>query len=258
MDMKKILYAYLNNEDFLQICKLLNKNGVIFYDYNKNRIEATEVPAISTCWDLFYIECREEFNENFHIEYSPCYYAGVNWINCAEFCLTDKNDSISNSVFLIIKKHIRQTFKLAQDKSYYYGPSIYQDWKNKKIIFPVLFEYEEILISEQDIEKVFAKILSAGYRIRNNFVRTRNLDILDLNADSFVVYGESSNIISTIVNKNKFRYEYGSDCVFIHKKQKTNEYMFLLDKRLEDDPQSMVVSLFYEIKKMKQEQINMI
>ena len=101
---------------------------------------------------------------------------------------------------------------------------------------------------ENEVKKMFTEILANGYIIKENRARLRNIDKLDFSSESFVIFVERSNILSTIVNKNKIYYEYGSDCIFVYKDRHKKIYRFILDRRIIEDPLSNSPMLFEKIK----------
>lgn len=239
--MRKIVYVYQNDNDLSLILNLLFEKGIYFY--NEEKIKVDKVQAICNNVTNFYISCNQEH----FIEFSPSFYT-LNWLQAASFYIDSEEDSDLYDVFKQIKKYIQRTYRLSQDKSYYIGQGIYQDWLEKKYCFPVLFEYEEFLVDESDMKSLFNAVLEAGSTIRTNNARLRNIDVIDLDAESFIIFKDDAKLLTTIVRKSIIRYEYGSDCIFVYKRKKTKQYAFQLDKRIVDDFSSNTSMLFEKIK----------
>ena len=102
--------------------------------------------------------------------------------------------------------------------------------------------------NEGKIEELFADVLKAGNVIRGNNVRLRNIDFIDLNADSFIIFRGEAELVTTIIRKSIIRYEYGSDCIFVYRKVRTRQLVFQLDQRLANDLSSNTVVLFKSLK----------
>lgn len=238
--MGRTIRFYLNDDDLAVILDLLSERGMTFYDKNKKIVE--ELYAISHDISIFYMSC----NNSSFIEFAPCFYT-LKYLQCASFHIESEEDSELSAAFSLIKKYIRQTYMLSQDKTYYIGPGIYQDWLNRKYYFPILLKYQELVVDENDMEAIFNDILSESYIIKTNNVRLRNIDVIDLSAESFVIFAESSKISTTIIRKSIVRYEYGSDCIFVYRIKKSKECVFQLDKRIVDDPSSKSPQLFEKI-----------
>lgn len=244
--MGKVIYVYLNDNDLSIILKLLSEKGLS--TYSEDWAIVNDVRAISEGIETFYIG----YNQNHFIRFSSSFYTG-NQIQEAFFYIAGKEDAVLWKAFSQLKTYIRKNYILAKDKTYYIGPGIYQDWLNKKYYFPVLLQYDEFVVDEKNIEKLFDELLKDGYLVKTNYVRLRNIDVIDLNADSFIVCTKTSNLLSTVVRKKMLYYEYGSECIFAYKRK--TKFVFQLDNRLRDDPSSQIVLLFEKIWQSKWVQI---
>lgn len=231
----------MNEDDLESILNLLHEKKCFIY--NAKKIKIDEVMAIANEYLKIYIG----FGDDCFIEFSPSYFAG-NYLQEAVFYIRDKENEVLWKIFNDIKKYIRQTYMLSKDKSYYIGPGFYKDWLDKKYCVPSLFQYEEVFVDKNDLKDLFEFLLKSGYRIKTNNVRLRNIDIIDWQADAFIIYTESSELITTIIRKTMISYEYGADCIFVFKKPKLKGYVFQLDKRVSDDVDSKIRLLFQRIK----------
>lgn len=239
--MGKSIHIYINDEDLLLIQKFLSEKGIFVYD--KNNLKVDKVPAICEGLEAFYLS----HNKDEYIEFTPCFYT-MGCLQPAFFYMENLNNNDMKIIFKQIKKNIRQNCRISYDKSYYIGPGIFQDWISKKYCFPVLFQFEEFYVDEGKIEELFADVLKAGNVIRGNNVRLRNIDFIDLNADSFIIFRGEAELVTTIIRKSIIRYEYGSDCIFVYRKVRTRQLVFQLDQRLANDLSSNTVVLFKSLK----------
>lgn len=239
--MGTVIYVYLDDNDLMKMHAMLHEKGITFWNMDKTLIN--EVQAFSNKYPVFYVgyDCESA------VRFMPCFCTS-RYIQCATFCIENKEDVTGKNIFEVIKKYIRQTYMLSQDKSYYIGPSMYQGWLVKKYSVPMPFRYDECFYTENEIENLFCEIQAEGYIIKENKARLRKMNMLDLSAESFVIFAKLSDILSTIVNKNTIYYEYGSDCVFVYRNRKTKTYRFIIDRRIADDPYSYSSLLFEKIK----------
>lgn len=233
--MGKIIYVYLNDRDLSSILQIFDRFEISCRGHNVGAVK-----AISNKLTKFVFSN----NDQSFIRFIPCFYTG-NQLQCASFYL-DNDDMVMNSAFFNIKKHIKKTFRLSQDKSYYIGIGIYEDWCNGKYCFPTLFKYQNFYAEEKHIDELFAKILDKGFIIRNNNSRLRNLNNLDLSSKEFVIFSKKSQMIKTILNKNTIRYEFGSECIFVFEREK-NIWEFVLDERIQGVATMEIIDLFWRI-----------
>ena len=237
--MKRIIHIYLNDKDLLEIVQLLNDNNYSFYTRKGDIVDY--VPAISNTISCFYINHKgETICTNSNVMYTPCCYYSK-YLQSGFFSID--NDNSNNlkpkNAFCLIYKHIKNSFILSQDKSYYIGPDIYRDWINKKLCLPVHFSYTEVIIDANDtsIEKFFAKLQNEGFKVITNNSKLKNMDKLDINAESFIIFKDTSKLSKTIIHKNTIRYEKESECVFVTKKKTKNcvQYSFVIDDRIKGE-----------------------
>ena len=97
------------------------------------------------------------------------------------------------------------------------------------------------------LKELFDNVIENGNIIRNNNVRLRNVNDIDLSADSFVIFNDESKMLTTVLRKSLIRYECGSECIFIFKRKK-GIYELILDDRISDNSECSIVKLFVEIK----------
>lgn len=134
-----------------------------------------------------------------------------------------------NSVFTAIKKHIKSTYMLSQDKAYYIGPEIYKDWKNERYCFATLLKYSSFYVEADKLKELFDNLVIQGYIVRNNNVKLGRMHDIDLSSDTFVIFTEKSNMLTTILRKNTIRYEFGSECIFVFEKKRMFLSLFLMN-----------------------------
>lgn len=239
--MGRVIYVYLDDDDLKEMQTMLSGKRIFFWNTDKKQIG--DIQAFSHSYSGFYVgyDCESA------VKFMPCFYA-ARYLQCATFRIENKDDTTTKKIFDIIKKYIHQTYFLSQDQSYYIGTGMYKGWIEKKYSVPMLFQYEECSFDENEVKKMFTEILANGYIIKENRARLRNIDKLDFSSESFVIFVERSNILSTIVNKNKIYYEYGSDCIFVYKDRHKKIYRFILDRRIIEDPLSNSPMLFEKIK----------
>ena len=233
--MKKVIYVYLNDSDLMKIFD-------IFYQFNITccNDNVYNIKAVSSHLRKFYFSN----NSQTFIKFIPCFYT-LNQLQCASFTL-DCNDSILDSAFLKIKKHIKLMYTLSPDRFYYIGPGIYQDWIDNKYCFPTLFKYLSFNVDSRNLQLLFDDILNSGNLIKVNNVKLSNIDTIDLFAESFVIYTNNSKMSTTILRKNTIRYEFGSECIFVFRR-KYEKFEFVLDHRVYSGSNYKLIKLFESI-----------
>ncbi len=236
--MAKMIYTFLNNNDFLSIFNSLSDNDVLFFDKNKNQV--CEINAIEKGVTTFYIG----YNAENCIMFQPCWYS-LHYLQCATFYLENEDNAELYKLFKLIKKFIKNNFILSKDKSCYIGENMYSEWRNKKYFFSTLFSYENFNVDEKDIKVIFGYVLNKDFIIKTNNTRLRNKDIIDWDADSFVIYKNEFDLLTKVINKNSIRYENGSECIFVHKNNKSKGYNFILDERIPKE--SLIAIMFFEL-----------
>lgn len=229
----------MNDNDFINFLFFLQVKNAKFYDKNKEEIE--QIPVVEDGIEAFFIG----YNQNDCIVYQPSYYS-MKCLQMAILRIEDSKDSRLRKLFSEIKKYIRSTCLLSSDKMFYIGMEIYQDWIDKKYCFPVLFKYSEFVIDEAKIEAIFEELEKDEYRVKNNKVRLRNVDVLDLSGESFVIFLQTASIVTKVIRKSVLVYDYGSECIFVYRRNR--KYIFQLDQRLMEGETSKTFELFEEIR----------
>lgn len=238
--MAKIIYIYLNNDDLTLLLKELSFNEIVIY--NKDGLKVDKISAISNGIEKYYLGKEEKK----YIEFTPCWFS-ANYLQEACFYTEKTDEPEGKNLFNQLKKYIRLNFRISSDKSYYIGNQIYQDWLHNKYCFPVLFEYQKFCIENNRLNELFDDVIKEGYSIRNNKVRLRNINNIDLGADSFVIFKENTDLITTIIRKSFISYEYGSDCLFVYKRDKKKQIEILLDQRRMKDSSSHAAAIFQKL-----------
>ena len=234
--MSKIIYAYLNDTDLLNILNIFSENNI-----KCTNAGSKDIKAVSNGFPIFYFGIDSETCINF----SPCFYT-LNLLQCAVFRIENDNEFF-HSIFTKIKKHIKSSYRLSKDKSFYIGPEFYNEWKENKYCLPSLFEYHSFCVNKSNIKELFEHLCQKGFLVRNNNTRLRNINNLDLSLDSFVIFNEKSKMSTTILRKSIIRYECGSECIFVYKR-KNDIYEFIIDDRIYENPECYITKLFDEIK----------
>ena len=239
--MSKILYAYFNNKDLYDFFEFIENQRIPIIA--KSRSSIKELQAISTDLSTLYIPTCESNN----IEITMCHYAGY-FLQPGSIRIDEVLTSQDKNVFTTIKKYIHKRYKLSKDKSYYIGPGIYSDWLNRIQKFPVLFEYDEITVFEQDIKDVFASISKKGFVIRANNVRLRSINDWTFDDESFVIFDSINKLSKVIFRKTIVHYDYESICIFVYKDSKRKRYKFILDKRIDEVTENKLIELYEGIR----------
>lgn len=239
--MAKIIYAYFSENDLRDILQLLSDNGATLRDNNEEPVKTAQ--AIVNGLVEYHVGC----SDNDYIIFTPCAYLG-RYMNCGSFYLSNEKNAELAPLFLKIKKHIRKEFLHSKENRCYIGPDIYEEWLTGKHRFPVLLASDRFEMEANKVQALFDSLLAEGFTIKPNDVRLRDLDLVDLAHDSFVIYEDAKKVKRTIANKTWVHYEYGSECVFVYRNKKTKTYSFELDKRLKNNAASSLVVLFERIK----------
>ena len=234
--MGKIIHTYLNDNDLKNILNIFSE-----YDVKCINADYDDIKAITKGLPTFYFGNNDET----YINFIPCFYT-LNQLQCATFII-ENDDPILNLVFSKIKKHIKSSYIISKDKSFYIGPEFYKEWIENKYCLPSLIKYDSFFVVENNLKELFDNVIENGNIIRNNNIRLRNVNDIDLSADSFVIFNNESKMLTTVLRKSLIRYECGSECIFIFKRKK-GIYEFILDGRLSDNSECSVVKLFFEIK----------
>lgn len=243
--MAKIIYTYLNDNDMRLLLKQSFFDEIVIYNKDGFRIE--KIPAISIGLEKYYLGN----DRNKYIRFIPGWRDANNRLQEAHFYAEMFDEQEGKKLFNQLKRYIRLNYKMSSDKSYYIGKGMYQDWLNHKHCFPVLFEYQEFCIEDSRLNELFDEVIKEGYCIRNNNVKLRNVDNIDLAADSYVIFKEDADLITTTIRKRFICYEYGSDCIFVYKRDKKKQIAVQLDQRLVNESSSKTVDIFEKLKKME-------
>ncbi|MBQ3100511.1 MAG: hypothetical protein IJC50_05915 [Clostridia bacterium] len=245
--MSKRIYFFINDEDLFDLLSFLTEGGFTY------RCD-TQFKAINP--NLVKVEItyqRNKENNQNYIHFYPS-ISSETYTSDAYIVLDDEAEAHQNltKAFRKIKKYIKSHYTLSKNKAYYIGPNIYKDWLKREVKLPVLLEYEEIVIGENSInlKRFFDCIVNQGYYVKVNFAKLRNIDVLDLTANSFIVYSSLDKIEKTIINRNMVRYDFDSECIFIYKTKHGKETVlsFLLDKRVLKKSSSKLVLLFEKLR----------
>lgn len=234
--MGKIIYTYLNDYDLKNILNIFSEHDVKCSNADYDNIKAISKGLPTFCFG---------YNDKTCINFIPCFYT-LNQLQCAAFSI-ENNDEILNLVFTNVKKHIKSSYIISKDKSFYIGPEFYKEWMENKYCLPSLIKYDSFFVAENNLKELFNNVIENGNIIRNNNIRLRNVNDIDLSADSFVIFNDESKMLTTVLRKSLIRYECGSECIFIFKRKK-GIYELILDDRISDNSECSIVKLFVEIK----------
>ena len=237
----KSIYVYINNQDVVNLVKHVNQLGIFIY--NENSCEICVIPSIS---DIF-INLIIGYNYNDGIEYNPCFFTSE-YIQPARISMADNNNANAKRTFMSVKKYIKEFYILSSDKSTYIGPCMYQDWIERKYKFPMLLEYLEFDVDENKLYDVINCFHDNGYIVRNNKTRIKDINQIDIMADSFVVFKQDLSMKTKIINKSIILYEYDSECIWIYRKPKRKKIVLQLDKRLTLNSSSTLKYLYEQVK----------
>lgn len=238
--MAKILYAYFNDKDLDEFLSFLGSRNILVS--SQSGMPLSEVPAIST--DLLTLQIP--VGETNAITITMCSYSGY-YLQNGTIYYDDKANPEAKHVFNDIRKYIRGKYRLSKDKKYYIGPYIYEDWLQDKHNFPVLFDYDEIIVIDQNIEGVFIAAINCGFAICANDVRLRSINEWSINDESLIICTDVSKLHRSIIRRSFVHYSYGSDCIFIYKDAKQKQYRLILDKRIDTIEQGKLTGFFEDI-----------
>ena len=240
--MEKVIWAYYNKKDLLQIEKLFSNNGAFFVDRNKKAVEdlpflSKELPQFSIC-----------LGNSICIEYTPCLESN-GYLQCGSFRLVnDKIDSLK--LFSLLKKHIRKNFTYSQRNACYYGADFYNDWLANKWYckLPVSLESQEVDFDIKDIDNIFQNVTDLGFIIRPNYVKLSRMDEISISHDAFVICSDLCEVSRKIIRKRSVCYESDSLCIFVYINTKKGRVSFLLDKRITEQTAPKIWNLFETLK----------
>lgn len=251
--MIKNIYIYQNNADTLNFLLYLHSIDVLLYSYNKGTI--TEVKLIDESDELegkfFYIisnknshvlSFKKELFEDNNVDmieiYTPFKDKNNSLQNGRISLIKNSDDSYLLEIFKKIYNYIKENYIRSTNKHYYVAPCIYNDWLNYKTVFADLFKYNDIKKNSKNFnfENFVRYIKDSGYCIDENGKDIRNNEF-NLLGDGYVIYLKDSMLKQYLCSR-KIYYTTNSECIFLyvyHKNDKTVEYHFLLDERLQSN-----------------------
>ena len=242
MFMKKRIYVYQNDTDIIQFLRYLMSLEVPIYSYYGEKIDIVNYRPTHNR-EFLYIVLDPPHKKNMacfvddsmeHIVFTTPFYTGQ-LFQCGSFSIyTKTNSSLLNTIFSLLRKYINVHYTKSDNKQYYVGPDILQDWKAGLVDFPDLFKSEKLVVSSDDFSFVnFIEFIEGkGLCISENGKDIRTDNSLNLLAIDYVIYPNKSNLKVDIRSREKY-YLTGSECVFLHisKQKNKNIYTFELDSR---------------------------
>ncbi|MBR6801115.1 MAG: hypothetical protein IKM61_05135 [Eubacteriaceae bacterium] len=227
--MGKTIYAYFNKDDLTGLLNYLQEKGESVLDSERRQI--FNLP--SSVENVTEISLHGK--DGGYVYFSPCIYQGTR-LECGTFFLTDENSSPDSlKLFSRIKKAVQACFSYSRENACYYGPGIYEEWLNKRVCLPVLFDSDSIELKADRVESLLDMLKDTCFGVKANDVRLRDIDKVDLSVQSFVIYTDENRLIKTISRKTWVHYEYGSACIFAYKDDRKGIYTFIIDSRITDD-----------------------
>ncbi len=164
------------------------------------------------------------------------------------FLLAD-SDSPLHEVFKSIKKYVKATYQLSDDRHNYIAPHMMQDWLDFKVEFPALLRRKEYTISSDvfSLADFTQHLIELGYVVKENGKDIRLPDTLELGGEDYIITTRNAKLKSIIVARKQY-YIGGSECIFLNIRKTKNEtrYIFHLDERLSDN--KGLIELFDTIK----------
>lgn len=258
--MSKCIRFLQNKEDFMCFCKFIYENKLKLFDFHAVEQKSDD---LTTCMQRQALRILPDFDEpkivqvgkysifsedSDYIEFNPCmeregiFYEG-------SIILHESNVSVGQttvSSFEKIKKYIKGSYKLSDDKICYIAPYFYREWKRRNIATNFLIEREELKVLRSDYNRNdLIKFLSD-----NNYIILSESDCrkpLDLAADVLVfvpkcyMYTLNIKIDSRIQHISR-----NARCVFLIS-DKCHD-IFLVDKRLIYENDDIIIKLFSIIK----------
>lgn len=137
-------------------------------------------------------------------------------------------------VYKKIVNYIKNNYALSDDKMFYIGANMYNDWLNYDVNFLSLFSYEEMIIDSKafDFNHFRNYILEQGYIIKGDGLDIRTPHDESI-AEGYVIFSNECNLITRISARRQY-YTCNSQCVFLQKNR--DKYTFTIDKRLLSPP----------------------
>lgn len=158
------------------------------------------------------------------------------------------NDPTSKNIFNALKKHIKTTFLISKAKTFYIGPGMYNEWLSGKHTLPVLFDYEQVIIPNNQMSPLLEAIAAQGFKFQFTSARLRVMNTFEFPCEAFIIYSREEQLKHLLINKSTIRYIYGSECIFVENSKNKNSYLFTLDRRILQNRKSDITSLFQFIK----------
>lgn len=234
------VYVYLNDCDLIAILKMLFSCGLSLIQRDNGLL--TTIHGISDK-----IERHEiGINAACYISFTPCTYYGK-YLQPGSFQLQTTEDTQLVKAFSNLKKYLRSSFNISNDRSYYIGPSMYQEWLSGNYILPVLFDCKKFSVAKGYVDSILSMAIKYGFKIYNNNTKLRNMNSFDFPCDSFVIFKNANKLFSTTINRTSFAYLYGSECIFVYKNEKIHGYEFVLDSRINEEVAPELCMLFRKI-----------
>lgn len=131
-----------------------------------------------------------------------------------------------NSIFILMKKKIRDEYVLSDDKSCYIGCDFLNKWVNREISATFILKKKELKLINNDISRYsFFKFLKdEGYQLRSVIDKESNEN------SSFLAIYSNDLDLTKISNGRKTRLSLDSNCVFLSREEKGDSV--ILDVRL--------------------------
>jgi hypothetical protein len=236
--MSKKIYAYFNDRDIEDIFELFSDSNFVITDSDGESVD--RIPTISISGVNEYHIC---FGTDY-ILFGTCSNSS-DLIQPGYFVLNNDTGQ-AEKWFKIIKEYIKKSFFYSSNLKLYVGKGSYDDWLNKRYIFP-LIDCDKFETKSFITKSVLENLVSIDCVAKPQFCKLGDSDIINEHTESFIIHKNDSKLISTIIRKSFIRYECGSECIFVIKnKNKKDTFTFYLDSRLEN---SDISKLFYIVKK---------
>ena len=144
-------------------------------------------------------------------------------------CKTDSPEALTlyNKISIYIKKNYHKS----NVTQYYFGPNMYQQWKEHKVEYHFFVDAKSFTINEAafDVQAVIARFKELGYLIKENWHDIR-LPENDLAGNEFMIFAPDAKLHSRLISRRMFFFP-DSDAVFFLKEEKKHQWRFLVDAR---------------------------
>ena len=144
-------------------------------------------------------------------------------------CKTDSPEALG--LYNKIRKYIKQNYHKSAATQYYFGPNMYQQWKEHKIEFHFFVDAKSFTIDETalDMQAVIARFRELGYLIKENWHDIR-LPENDYSGNALIIHAPDAKLHSKVISRRMFFFP-DSDAVFFLKEEKKHQLRFLVDAR---------------------------